>query len=104
MMMMMMMMMMNFSRQARFSDALGKVEKEAAPGFTFAGFARCFSWRHFKPTKMIAGDVHLRRHQDRKFGKFLLQLLMLWDFDGSGRKTCKDDDDDDDDESRSGIP
>ena len=40
-------------------------------------------------SKMVAGDVHLRCHQDRKFGKFLLQLLVLSDFDGSGRKTCK---------------
>ena len=45
---------------------------------------------------MIAGDVHLRCHQDRKIGKFLLQLLLLSDFDGSSRKTCKNDDDDDD--------
>ena len=47
---------------------------------------------------MIAGDVHLRCHQDRKFGNFLLQLLVLSDLDGSSRKTCKDDDDDDDDD------
>ena len=44
----------------------GKVEKEAAPGFTLAGFLRWFSWWHFKPTKMIAGDGHLRCHLDRK--------------------------------------
>ena len=41
---------------------------------------------------MIAGDVHLRCHQDRKFGNFLPQLLVLLDFDGSGWKTCKNDD------------
>ena len=38
---------------------------------------------------MIAGDVHLRRHWDRKIGNFLLQLLVPSDFDGSGRKTYK---------------
>ena len=38
---------------------------------------------------MIAGDGHLRCHQDRKFGNFLLQLLVPSDVDGSGRKTCK---------------
>ena len=54
----------------------GKVEKEAAPGFTLAGFLRWFSWWHFKPTKIIAGDVHLRCHLDRKIGNFLLQLLV----------------------------
>ena len=75
-------------------DGTGKVAKEAAPGFTLAGFSRCFSW-HFKPIKMIAGDVHLKRHQDRKLGNFLLQLLVLSDLDVSGRKTCKNDDDDD---------
>ena len=56
-----------------------------------------FLWWHFKPTKMIAGDDHLRRHQDRKIGNFLLQLLVPSDLNGSSRKTCKDDDDDDDD-------
>ena len=68
---------------------MGKVKEEAAPGFTLAGFSRCFSWRHFKPIKMIAGDVHLRCHQDRKFGNFLLQLLVPSDLNGSSRKTCK---------------
>ena len=67
----------------------GKVEKEAAPGFTLAGFLRCFSWLHCKPSKVIAGDGHLRRHQDRKTANVLLQLLVLSDLDGSGRKTCK---------------
>ena len=46
---------------------------------------------------MIAGDVHLRCHQDRKIGNVPLQLLVPSDFDGSGQKTCKNDDDDDDD-------
>ena len=39
---------------------LQHVKEEADPGFTLAGFSRCFSWWHFKPAKMIAGDVHLR--------------------------------------------
>ena len=69
----------------------GKVKEKAAPGFTLAGFSRCFSWRHFKPTKVIASDDHLRRHQDRKIGNFLLQLLVPSDLNGSGRKTCKTD-------------
>ena len=47
---------------------------------------RLLSWWHFKPTKIIAGDVHLRCHLDRKIGNFLLQLLVASDFDGSGRK------------------
>ena len=46
---------------------------------------------------MIAGDVHLQCHQDKKFGNFLLQLLVPSDFDGSGWKTCKNDENDDDD-------
>ena len=40
---------------------------------------------------MIAGDVHLRCHLDRKFGNFLLQLLVPSDLHGSSRKTCKND-------------
>ena len=67
----------------------GKVEKETAPGFNLAGFSRCFSWWHFKPTKMIAGDVHLRRHHDRKIGNFPLQLLLPSDFDRSIAKPKK---------------
>ena len=43
---------------------------------------------------MIAGHLHWRCHQDRKIGNSLLQLLVASDFDGSGRKTCKNDDDD----------
>ena len=80
-------------RQRRHDSPTGKVEKEAAPGFTLAGFLICFSWLHFKPSKVIAGDVHLRRHQDRKFGNLLLQLLVPSDLNGSSRKTCKNDDD-----------
>ena len=75
----------------------GKVAKEAVPGFTLAGFSRCFSW-HFKPIKKIAGDVQLLRHQDSKIGNVLLQLLVPSYLDGSSRKTCKNDDDDDDDD------
>ena len=67
----------------------GKVKEEAAPGFTLAGFPRWFSWWHFKPSKVIAGDVHLRRHQDRKIGNFLLHLLVPSDLNSSSRKTCK---------------
>ena len=52
---------------------------------------------------MIAGDDHLRRHQDKKIGNFLLQLQVLQDFDGSGRKTCKNDDDDDDEDDDEGA-
>ena len=37
----------------------------------------------------------MRRHQDRKIGFFLLQLLLPSDFDRSSRKTCKNDVDDD---------
>ena len=65
-----------------------KMIKQRLMGSMLGSFSRCFSW-HFKPIKMIAGDVHLRCHQDRKFGNFLLQLLVLSDFDGSGRRTCK---------------
>ena len=64
----------------------GKVKEEAAPGFTLAEFSRCFSWWHFKPTKITAADVHLRRHQDRKIGFFLLQLLVPSDVDGSSQQ------------------
>ena len=67
----------------------GEVKEEGAPGFTFAGFSRCLSWWHFKLTKMIAGCVHLRRHQDRKTDKILLQLLVALDFGGSKRNTCR---------------
>ena len=59
----------------------------SGPWLYLGGVFKMFLWWHFKPTKMIAGDVHLRCHQDRKFGNFLLQLLVLSDFDGSGRKT-----------------
>ena len=69
----------------------------SGPWLYLGGVAK-FSWRHFKLTQMIADDVHLRRHQDRKIGNFLLQLLVPSDFDGSSRKTCKNDDDDDDDD------
>ena len=40
----------------------------------------------------MAGDVHLRCHQHRKLGNFLLQLLVPLDMNGSRRKTCKNDD------------
>ena len=81
---------------------IGKVKEEAAPGFTLAGFSRCFSWWDVQPVKMIADDVHLRRHQDRKLGNLLLQLLVASDSDDSRRKTCKNDDDDDDDDDDDG--
>ena len=64
-----------------------KVNEERASGFTFAKFSRCFSWWHFERTKMIAGDVHLRRHWDRNPGFLLLQLLVPSNLNGSGWKT-----------------
>ena len=88
------------SQQPIALSPTGKVEKEAAPGFTLAGFLRWFSWWHFTPTKIIAGDGHLRCHLDRKIGNFLLQLLVPSDLSGSSRKTCKNDDVDDDDEKK----
>ena len=53
------------------------------------GFSKCFPCWPFKPTKTTAGDVHLRRHHDRKIGNFLLHLLVPSDLNGSSRKTCK---------------
>ena len=47
---------------------------------------------------MIAGDVHMRCHQDRTLANFVLQLRMPSDLNGSSQKTCKNDDDDDDDD------
>ena len=51
--------------------------------------SKMFLWWHFKPTKMIAGDVHMPCHQDRTLANFLLQLLMPSDLNGSSQKTCK---------------
>ena len=64
----------------------------SGPWLYLGGVFKMFLGWHFKPTKMIAGDVHLRCHQDRKFGNFLLQLLVPSDLNGSSRKTCKNDD------------
>ena len=64
----------------------------SGPWLYLGRFPRCFKAWHFKPTKRIAGDVHLRCHQDRKIGTFLLQLLVPSDLNGSNQKTCKNDD------------
>ena len=58
--------------------APGKVEKEAAPGFALAGFLRWFSWWHFKPTKIIAGDGPFAMppgQKDRKFSAATARAL-----------------------------
>ena len=64
-----------------------RVKEERAPGITLAGFSRGFSWWHFNPTKMIAGDVHLRCQLYRRIGFFLLRVLVPSDLNGSSWKT-----------------